>query len=111
MWIKPAEKPARRGRLYQMPVCPQFDALSASSGRWGQVRGWVLEPSACPQNHSIGVGDKSLTPTGNSSLSTKSSHPVREARDNMLAGLSEGKAGQVTTTDTNRLLESEDSLK
>jgi hypothetical protein len=111
MWIKPMEKPARRGRLYQMAVCPQFDALSASSGRWGQVRGWASEPSSHPQGHFLRLSGKPLTPDENSSLSTKSSSPGREARDNMLAGLSEGKAGQVTTTDTNRLLESEDSLK
>jgi hypothetical protein len=47
-----------------------------------------------------------LTPVGNFKLSTKSSYPAEEARDNMLAGLFRGKAGQQTTTDTNRLLES-----
>jgi hypothetical protein len=111
MWIKPAEKPARRCRLYQMAVCPQFDALSASSGRWGQVRGRGSEPSSRPQGHSLRTSGKPFTRLEYFSLSTKPSNPGREARDNMLAGLSEGKAGQVTTTDTNRLLESEDSLK
>ncbi|CCV04279.1 hypothetical protein MESS2_1250034 [Mesorhizobium metallidurans STM 2683] len=57
----------------------------------------------------IGVGYKPLTPVGDSRLSTKSYNPVGEARDNMLAGLCRGKAGQVTTITTNRLLESEDS--
>jgi hypothetical protein len=111
MWIKSGEKIGRPDGLYQMAVCPQFDALSASSVGWGQVRGRTFPSLPHPQGGFLGDGGNSLTPVGNYWLSTKSSNPGREARDNMGAGLFRGKAGQVTTTDTNRLLESEESLE
>jgi hypothetical protein len=89
-----------------MPVCPQFDALSASSGGWGQVRGWAFLTPPHPQGNFLCLGGNALTPVGNFQLSPIPSYPAEEARDNMLAGLFRGKAGQETTTDTNRLLES-----
>jgi hypothetical protein len=94
-----------------MAGCPQFGALSASSGGWGQFWGRTMLPVLHPQSQFCEAAVKSLTPVMESWSSTLSANPVREARDNMLAGLFRGKAGQVTTTTTNRLLESEDSLK
>ncbi|WP_421917627.1 hypothetical protein [Mesorhizobium sp.] len=105
------KRQAGRRRLYQMAVCPQFDALSASSGGWGQVWGRAEQALLYPQGQSFIGNDNALTPFWNIELSPEPSKPLEDVRDNMEAGLFRAKAGQVTTTTTNRLLESEDSLK
>jgi len=103
------EKRAGHRRLYQMAVCPQFVVLSASSGGWGQVWGWLPLTIICPQDELFPAFPNALTPVTDSWLSPEPYSLESEARDNMLAGVLRGKAGQVTTTTTNRLLESEES--
>ena len=92
-----------------MAVCPQFAVLSVSSGGWGQVWGPVSLPCFRPQGRLFPRHPKALTPVAESELSPEPCIRENEARDNMLAGVFRGKAGQVTTTTTNRLLESEES--
>ncbi|QPC89966.1 hypothetical protein [Mesorhizobium sp. INR15] len=103
------ERQAGRQRLYQKAVCPQFDALSASSGGWGQIRGGPILAWHCPQDGVCPGNRNALTPVTDSELSPTSYILEKDARDNMLAGFFGGKTGQVTTTTTNRLLESEES--
>ena len=92
-----------------MAVCPQFDALSASSGYWGQVWGRLSSTTGRPQDLLFTTVPNTLTRLTDSELSPEPYIREKEARDNMLAGVFRGKAGQVTTTRTNRLLESEES--
>jgi hypothetical protein len=92
-----------------MAVCPQFDALSASSGDWGQVWGRLFSTAVRPQDLLFTTVPNTLTRLIDSDLSPEPYIWEKEARDNMLAGVFLGKAGQVATTRTNRLLESEES--
>ena len=92
-----------------MAVCPQFAVLSASTAGWGQVWGPVILACLRPQGGLFPEDPKALTPVTDSELSPEPYIREKEARDNMLAGVFRGKAGQVTTTTTNRLLESEES--
>ena len=92
-----------------MALCPQFGPLSASSAGWGQIWGRFLLPFGHPQGGLFPWLLKTLTPMVDSKLSPEPCSRENEARDNMLAGFLTGEAGQVTTTTTNRLLESEES--
>jgi hypothetical protein len=103
------KKQADRKRLYQMAVCPQFVVLSASPGGWGQVWGRLSLSLVRPQGGLFPTLPNVLTPVMDSWLSPEPYNPASKARDNMLAGVFRSKAGQVTTTRTNRLLESEES--